>query len=294
MNTSQSTLAIIVFVLGSLLQGSAWADFKSTPEEQQMCAATIYNRAVPGNPNWAHMHHFCDCVRFTNRAYAVMRKDKQGFSHNLNEAISGCDYVISHATPDFDFLPEIYLQKGIIFSLREKPVLAAAEYTKALNGNPKLARAYVGMAEFFIKSNNKKKALETIITGLQNNPENKALKRMYKKLGGTMPYPTHAQTAPVESLNKKPDASLTTTPVTPVEQAVAGAIGKTPENSTPALTPGKPEKQEIKPTTASDLVKNPHEIGSSSNPWCRFCPNTPTAPPTHSPSTPGATPKAEQ
>ena len=295
MNKCQFIHITMLCVLCILFQRHALADFKATPEESQMCAVTIYNRIPSGNnPNWAHIHHYCDCVRFTNRAFGAMGKNKNDFSYYLSEAMDGCNYVIGHTTPDFEFLPEIYLQKATIYSLMRKDALAAAEFTKALNGNQKLAKAYIGLAEFFIKTNEKKKALKIVTAGLQKNPESKALKRIYKDLGGAMPYPTSTESA-TPSLGKKPDSSGKTIHVSPIEQVVTSGSGKIADHAVPATPPINLENQEIKGTSKIAASEIPRDISTPKNPWCRFCPDTPAPPPVGPlPSTPGVTPKAGQ
>ncbi|MDP2432816.1 MAG: hypothetical protein Q8O33_12390 [Pseudomonadota bacterium] len=276
MNTVVLFRAILVGLMALSLHPLAMADFTATPEETKMCVATIWNRQVHGDQNWSHVHHYCDCVRFTHRAYRSMVKSKADFKYNLGEALGGCNYVISRVTPDFILLPEIYLQKGIIYSLQGQDALAAAEYLKAINSDQSLVKAYVGMAEFFIKKNDKKKGLEIITKGLQNNPESKALKRMYKELGGNMPYP--APSAP--------------TPVARVEQPVVDSEATVPA---PVAEPSRPrdkvEKQEAMGAEINSPVAGYREIGSPTNPWCRFCTDTPAAPPASSPSTPGVVPR---
>jgi hypothetical protein len=260
------------FIFLALSPPAAADNYTKTPEEEAMCQALIWNRKVERDPNWGHMHHYCDCVRFTNRAYRVMGKSKVDFSYNLDVAMNNCGYVVSHVTPDFDMLPEVHLQMGIIHSLQGLDALAAGEYTKAMNGNHKLVRAYIGMAEFFIKSNDKKQALNTITEGLKSNPDSKALKRMYGELGGKMPYPAPVLPAEDSPRNQPDKAAVTTPPSAAVSPAPATAAG----------------------TPADTSVEERTQIGTPTNPWCRFCPDTPPAPPASSPSMPGVVPKGWQ
>lgn len=260
-----------------LLPLQAKADFKATPEEQQMCQTTVYSRIVKGDPNWTHVHHYCDCIRFTNRAYRLLSRDKAEAYSNLGEALGGCNYVFSHTTPDFELRPEIHLQSGIIQSLRGQHALAATEYTAATNGNPKLTRAYMGLAEFFLKNKDQKTALETITKGLRHNPDSKALKRMYTELGGKMPFP-------------EPVAAATSKPVATAEPPAVG--GSAP----PADIPPPQEKTETPDASVANssdtTMDTKPEIGSPTNPWCRFCPDTPAAPAALTPAMPGAIPRA--
>ena len=237
--------------------GNSSIDFGKTPEELAMCQSFIYSRKIPGDPNWAHMHHYCDCVRFTNRAYSVMGRDKGTFSFQLDRAMDGCDYVVSHVTSDFDMLPEVHLQMGTIRSLQGQDALAATEYTKAINGNHRLVRAYVGMAEFLTKIRDSKQALSTVTEGLRYNPDSKPLQRMYQRLGGQMPYPppmTSTEAAP----SKKPAKVL----ASPLASPAVGAE--------PSVTAG---------TSDRSPAESQRHIGTPQNPWCRFCPDIPASPP---------------
>ena len=227
-------------------------DFAITPEEKQMCTSVLFSQ-LPAHdahdPNYGHMHHYCDCVRFTNRAYRAMGRNKEDFDANLSEALGGCEYVIGHVAPDWPVLADIHLQMGTIRSLQGKPSLAATEYTKALNGQKKPAGAYVGLANYFIHAKDKKRALQLVSEGLKYNPQSKSLQRMYQETGGVLPYPA-AIIEPVAS---------PTGLVKPVA-AESAAATKVPEQA---------------------------HIGSPTDPWCRFCPDTPPAQPALTPATPG-------
>lgn len=258
----------LLILLGSM---PARAEFKATPEETKMCELTIWSRAVRGDPNWSHVHHYCDCVRFTNRALSVMWKDKQAFTYNLNEAMDGCNYVISHSTPGFSLLPEIYLQQAIIHGMRKENALAATQYLKAMGGNPSLVRAYTGLADLMTRNKDSKNALNIITRGLQHNPESKALKRRYTELGGTLPYPA---------------------PITPAQPAAEPTV------QPPAVKPAVAEEAPAPgiaapdPAAATPTATTPPEVGSPTNPWCRFCPDVNSSPPQATPSMPGVVPKA--
>ena len=87
-------------VLLPVAVAQAVSDFGATPSEQAMCQAVIYDgRDTSDRANWGHMHHFCDCVRFTNRA--IMKTGVER-AHEISRAIDNCDYVLSHTKPDFN------------------------------------------------------------------------------------------------------------------------------------------------------------------------------------------------
>jgi hypothetical protein len=154
------------WLLAAVLSVSA-DDYKATAEEMEMCKATVFSLMPPPplGPNWGHMHHYCDCVRFTNRAVRVMYRDKQEFGHNLTDAFSNCDYVLSATTNDFELRPDLHLQKAKIYSMWGKDALAAAEFTRTLDASTKFVSAYVGLADTYRRLHDLAKALEIVSDG---------------------------------------------------------------------------------------------------------------------------------
>ncbi len=93
-------------------------------------------------------------------------------------------------------LPEIHLQKGKALKLWKKDGPAAAEFVTAINGNPKLAPAYIALSDLEADRGNKKDALRIVTEGLRHVPESVPLQRRYKELGGQLPYPGSMATPP--------------------------------------------------------------------------------------------------
>ncbi len=256
---------------------AAYADFAETPEETKMCKNMIYSRVPPNSTSreWGSLHHYCDCLRFTNRALSAMSgKNKNDVGHNLHEALLGCDYVIAGSPPNFELLPELHLQKGVIYSLRGDTTLAAAEFSKTLATSTKHLGAYTGLADIYMRLKSNDKALEVVSTGLKYHPDSKSLRRMYEALGGKLPYPTPATTlgAPAQTTATAADSGKAVT-TNPAGNAQTGA--QVPDEQVQTATAPQPE--------ATDRPTN--------NPWCRFCPVNEAASPVPSPSTPGVIPK---
>jgi tetratricopeptide (TPR) repeat protein len=246
-------------MMGLLQLAEAAPNFARTPEEEAMCQAMIYNNHdTSDRENWKHMHHFCDCMRFTNRAYAAIG-NAQEVRYNLQNAIGGCNYVLGHTTADFYMRAEVHLQKGKALRLGGQENKAVGEFMEAIKGNPELALAYVELAD--IQARNKKfgEALKTVTEGLRHAPESKSLKRRYTELGGKLPYP--------EPLANKssPAPAAAATPSAPQEQPTPAAV-----MPAEASVPANPAEK------AADTTTSPPEfpkIGSPTNPWCRFCPD---------------------
>jgi tetratricopeptide (TPR) repeat protein len=236
----------------------AASEFSATPQEQAMCKALIYDRHdTSDTQNWGHMHHFCDCVRFTNRAMGNIGNDR---NFEITRAIDGCDYVLSHTQPDFIMRGEVHLQKGKAFSLQGKDPLAAAEFIKALAINPKLVGGYNTLADLYVRTGKRREALNSVSEGLKHIPGSKSLQRRYTELGGKLPYPEPLEQAPPEkpALSDEPSA---TAPITPSSEQTP-----TPGNNSPE----KPSPDEPSPNTSVPGAEK--AIGNPANPWCRFCP----------------------
>ncbi len=238
-------LWISLVLLPSL--AGAVADFGRTPQEEAMCQAMVYSgRDQSEHENWMHMHHFCDCIRFTNRAYSSLG-NWNDMRYNLQVAIGGCDYVFQHAKPGFYMLPEVHLQKGKALKLYRQEGKALIEFMDAIRGNPKLAPAYLELADIQVRSKKPQEALRTVTEGLRHIPDSKPLKRRYSELGGKLPYPTPVIAAPP--------------PATPAAETAA------PTPTSPAETTAPPPVT----TTPSPIIEP--KIGSPKNPYCRFCPD---------------------
>lgn len=263
-------------VLGGLLlviSNPAWTEqFGATPAEQAMCQARIYTKGNPSDRgNWQHMHHYCDCLRFTDRAVtATARGDKNDFKYNLQLAIEGCDYIFSHTTPDFSMLPEVHVSKGKILRLAGRDAEASLEFSKARRLNPSYTPAYNELASLYIRQGNKKTALEVVTDGLKYIAGSKSLQRRYLELGGKLPYP-----APEQAPNAAPKEEEAAPSNTPAEGTASTAP---PETQTNAQT----GTEGVSTTNAEAAPK----IGSPANPWCRFCPPPELQQPNQPPATP--------
>lgn len=251
-------LFLMFLLLGGLttpaLAAYQWTDreIKSMPP---YCAARL-NKESPQQykhwenvlgPDFLHTHHYCEALGYINRYYvANTAPDKAGM---LQGAIGHLRYMVNHASPTYSLMPEIYLNRGQVFSLMKKDAEAIADMRKAFELNPKLARAYSMLADQYTQLNQRDNALKVVTEGLRHIPDSKTLQRLYVKLGGQLPYP-------------EPAAPQAATPVaSPTEST---AVETFPEPVPDAAT---------KNNVPSDVQPAPKpKIGTPSNPWCRFCP----------------------
>ncbi len=244
-----------------LISMPAWATlpFEATAAEKAMCQARIYSRLGERNQNTIHMHHYCDGLRFLDRAYASLG-NKEDMRHYLDLSIDGFDYALSHTEEGYAMRGEIYMGKATALKLAGKKGEAAAEYIKALRYNPDSSIIYLELADFYQGMGDKPKALEYVTEGLRHIPVSKGLKSRYTELGGKLPYPEPAtkiipgETAGVE-VKSEVKSEVTPGAVPPSAETPSQVVDDTKIAAPAATTPP---------------VEQP-KIGSPRNPYCRFC-----------------------
>ena len=237
-----------------LISTPAWAilPYASSPAEEAMCQARVYSRSGARD-----MPHYCDGLRFLDRAYAAMG-NKQDMGHYINVAINNFDYALGHTSENNVMRGEVHINKARALKLAGKKGEAMAEFTKALRYNPDSPDVYQALADYHQETGNKPKAVEMATEGLKRNPNSKGLKRRYTEFGGKLPYPeavdkampaeeVRAEIKPVEKLEAAPSSGVTTGQASDPTKLTA-PIGPTPETE-------------------------PSKIGSPKNPYCRFCPD---------------------
>jgi tetratricopeptide (TPR) repeat protein len=199
--------------------------------------------------DFLHTHHYCAGVNFINRYYRARSQQDKRF--NLNNAEGNLQYMVANADPGYSLMPDVYLNLGVVYSLTNQTAQAITHFNKAIELNPRQPKAYNALSDYYAKTKQSAKALEIVTTGLRYNPEVKSLQRRYTELGGKLPYPAPVDPAPVEAQQIKPDEAVAATPANPNVP-----IAETPATVTPVTEPIAPP-----------------QIGSPTNPYCRFCPD---------------------
>lgn len=235
-----------------LISMPAWAilPYAATPAEQAMCQARVYSRVDRRDPKrGGHMHHYCDGLRFIDRAYAAMG-NKQDMGYYLSVSIDNFNYVLKATQEDYAMRGEVHVSKARALKLAGRQGEAAAEYIKALRYNPNSSAIYLALADFYQETGDKPKALEMVTEGLRRNLNSKGLKLRYTELGGKMPYPEPlvakaAESESAQQTGSAPAPTIITPPISGTPASPASEQAKVPENKPP--------------------------MGTPSNPYCRFC-----------------------
>jgi tetratricopeptide (TPR) repeat protein len=188
--------------------------------------------------------HYCYGLAKLNKAYMMRGGDERNWA--IDSAIGEINYVLGKNPPeDHPVVAEMYLSRGIANRLLGRSGAAAGDFIKAIQIQPKLGKAYVELADFYSGIKQNPKALETVTTGLRHVPGDKSLQRRYKEYGGKPPFPE---------------------PLVTHEERKAEPIQRDGK-----LAVDEGGKKVVAPTPPVSAIPPP-EIGSASNPWCRFCP----------------------
>lgn len=225
--------------------------------------AGVRKPATPSRQDHTHFHHYCYALNALNKAYVA--RNEMDRRYQLEQVIGETNYVLTNVAAGHPLLPEVHTLRGQAYSLGHKTADAERELLKALQMDPSHLDAHITLARLYSDTKRKDKAIEVVRSGLALAPDNKTLRRIGEKLGVELPSPEEKPAAVA------PDAAAAASN----EPAPVGAV-------LPKVDPAQPE---------SDVSLIDIPIGSPTNPWCRFCPDTPAAPPASSPSTPGVVPK---
>jgi tetratricopeptide (TPR) repeat protein len=203
-------------------------------------------------PDLIHTHHYCGALSYLKRYYgATTERERQFF---LRSAHTNLEYMVKHASPGYSLMPDVYFRLGEVHRFAGRAGNAKASYDKSIELNPRLASAYGALADLHVQLGQQAKALKVVSEGLRYNPETRSLQRRYRELGGKPPYPEPA------------DASL----------AAPGSSAQ--DNDTAAENSSKPETEntvasDAKSSTPATAETTEPQIGSPTNPYCRFCPD---------------------
>jgi tetratricopeptide (TPR) repeat protein len=199
--------------------------------------------------DFLHTHHYCMGINFINRYYRARSQQDKRF--NLNNAQGNLEYMVTHAESTYSLMPDVHLNLGVVYSMMNKPAQAITHFNKAIELNPRQPRAYGALSDYYVKSKQNAKALEIVTAGLRYNPDTKSLQRRYAELGGKLPYPE-----PIE--------------LVPAAEAQAAKRVEPPESTSSQANPAvnAPSASQVPVESTAEP-----QIGSPTNPYCRFCPD---------------------
>ncbi len=240
--------------------------------ERDKLAREGRSNEVISHANYAHFHHYCAAMNAMNKANVTRGKEDRRYQLGL--VMSESSYVLSHSAADHPLLPAVYTLRAQSLISANKPADAERELRKALQMDPTQMEALLTLARLYSDTGRKDNAVKTVRAGLAIAPGNKSLRRLGAQLAMELPPFEEAATE-----------AAPTPPQPPSDKAAEPAGSPTPNSDVKSGDPVNPE-------TGVPAVET--NIGSPTNPWCRFCPDTPAAPPAATPSMPGVIPTAGQ
>jgi len=230
----------------------------------------------PNPAEYFHFHHYCSGMNALNRLYSTVDARKQRYEAQLVVGETG--YVIGHVPEEHFLMPEVYALRGRGLLLAKQYPQAEASLLKALQLDPRHLGAHLSLGTLYLETKRKEKAIESAKAGLAIDPQHKSLRRLANALG-----------IQLEELKPSPAPQQpATAPATPPSAAAPLSPTAAPA---PKPTDREADKAQKKPDEApKTLDAAPANVGSPTNPWCRFCPETPSS--DRPASSPAAAPKA--
>lgn len=116
-------------------------------------------------PDWNHMHHFC---------WALVDIQK---GHD-RQAIGNLNYVLHNIRKNSKLRPMVLRQKANILIINGWSSEAVPVYYELIEVQPYSEDGYIGLANIFLQSGDKKAALVIINQGLKNIPNSERFKRI--------------------------------------------------------------------------------------------------------------------
>ncbi len=164
----------------SLLPAFCKAKLKpSSPGEQ-----TRWKKRI--GEDFKHVHHFCAALHSYNWTlynFPTTKSEKSYKTFALRSAVGHAEYMEVHLiNKDFVLLPSIYLLKARALADLDQTAKAISYFNKSIAANKKFTKAYLALAKYYLKLENKATALATIEQGLKHKPSSKSLKRRHREL----------------------------------------------------------------------------------------------------------------
>ena len=148
----------------------------SSPAETNLWSTRLNVHGI----GFGHVHHYCAAlhsIRLAQKILPASENDRQEKRGLLNSALGEINYMEEHADPQFVLFPNLYASKAEALFALDQPGEAAAYLTKAIGKNKKFTKAYWMLADYYIKTGNKKSANNILQEGLKYSPKSKILQK---------------------------------------------------------------------------------------------------------------------
>ncbi|PIX95771.1 MAG: hypothetical protein CO126_05480 [Hydrogenophilales bacterium CG_4_9_14_3_um_filter_63_34] len=223
---------------------------------------TPYAKVTVAPRDNANFEHYCEAYGGVQIMYGVRDAGRKGTI--LAAVQTHLQFLIDALSADHYLLPEVYALLGKALYLNNHPAEAEIALHRALQLDPQHAAVYATLADIYVDSKRRALAEEAIRTGLALDPGSKKLRRVARRLG--IPIPPTPKPQKADGVKPIKEEAAPSKPDTAAAKGEAVTAPKAPDSA---------------------------EIGSPTNPFCRFCTSIPPSYPATSPSTPGVVPKAE-
>lgn len=139
-------------------------------------SATRYWKAVMGERNFLHMHHYCWGLENVHRS-TFKSRTKREREFELERSIAQFDYVLQRVSPDFPLLPEILTKKAQSLIRLKRGPEAVIHLHRAIEMKPEYWPPYLALSDMFQANEDHDQARLWLERAAAIAPENKMLAR---------------------------------------------------------------------------------------------------------------------
>jgi len=223
------------------------------------------NTPYPNPPEYFHFHHYCFAMPAMYRLYSTSDKSKQ--RNEVSEVVNQTNYVISHVPEAHFLMPEVYALRGKALALGGQNAQAEASLLKSLQLDPGHVGARIALANFYLDTNRKAKAVEVVKVGLEMDSQNTKLRQLASRLGMKIEEAKPAVTPDPSAGATSDDGGSESETSPPSTSATEGSVPS--HETTKSSQQSNAVGGELPPAVPAEQLK----IGTPKNPYCRFCPD---------------------
>lgn len=125
-----------------------------------------------------HIHHYCSGL-------LMLRRVQRGVGERsalLKKAERQFNYMITHSSPKFILMPEIYSKMGMTQIMLEQSIKAMEYFKRAISLKNNYVPAYLQLIDLYVRSQNINGAISTAKMGLKYSPNSKQLQKKLAEL----------------------------------------------------------------------------------------------------------------
>lgn len=228
-----------------------------------------------------HLHHYCWALISKQRYFRAQGQIQR--EYYFKQFMGDIGYVLTNtADKKWPYFHVLLIEQASMLKIRGDYPNSLMKIDEALRFKPDYDKAYALKSDIFLAMGDRKKAIDTVQSGLEQDPRSRLLRRRLEQLG--VKVPPLPDPVPDDAKENASNAESAGSPVAGQQEKVNGAadgssMATPPISETPNIkeTGQGMDSKMSSPTGADAAGKNQDKpvTGTGSLPdkaYCRFCP----------------------